>query len=77
MTTDPRTDPSGLAAVSTIEALDDWQSAERDRQAFDDWVATLTEKQGRALAMMLFGPPAKIVRHDDGTVDYTWGSGDE
>lgn len=69
--TDPR------APISTPEVFDDRQSAERDRQAFDDWVATLTEKQGRALAMMLFGPPAKIVRHDDGTVDYAWGSGDD
>lgn len=48
-------------------------TVERDRQIFTEFASALDADDLRAVAMFLFGPPSKIVRHDDGTVEYEWG----
>lgn len=71
-------DLSSRRPVMTYEeaialVADGFITAERDRQAFNEYAASLDDNGLRALSMLMVGPPSTIVRHDDGTTEYQWG----
>lgn len=55
------------------EVFDDIATIEHDIRAFNGWAATLGPDELAVLSRLMFGPPSKVVRHDDGTTDYHWG----